>query len=264
MSNPKVDQPKPRVAFFEFTDCEGCQLQVANLGEQLLELTKLADIVNFREIMSEEGQDYDVAVIEGSVVSKRDEDRIKAVAAKAKVIVALGACAATGGVNNLKNLQSIEEQKKTVYGNVDPVKDAYQTKPIDAVVRVDYYIHGCPIYGPEFLKVMQCVLQGKPYSVPKYPVCVECKQNENVCLYHKGQFCLGPVTRAGCNSWLPNNGAPCVGCRGLIDNPAADAAKDILDKYGLTVQEVLDKFTLYCNTQKERSKYEKEFPSKGH
>lgn len=255
-----MSKPKPKVAFFEFTDCEGCQLQVANLGPDLLELMKVVDIVNFREIMSEDGQDYDVAVIEGSVASKHDEERLKKVAAKAKVIVALGACAATAGVNNLKNLKPLEEQKKEVYGSsVDPVPDAIEAKPIDEVIHVDYYVHGCPIYGPEFLKVMECVLLGKPYNVPQYPVCVECKKNENVCVYEKGQFCLGPVTRAGCNSWLINHGSVCVGCRGLIDHPATDAQKDILEKYGLTVGEILDKFTLYGAGKKERTKYGKEF-----
>jgi sulfhydrogenase subunit delta len=247
---------KPKVAFFEFTDCEGCQLEVANLGSGLLELLKVVDIVNFREIMSENGQEYDVLVVEGSIASRHDEERLKKIAAKAKVIVALGACATIGGVNNLKNLKPLDEQKKIVYGlKVDPVPDAIETKPIDEVVKVDYYVHGCPIYGPEFLKVMECVLLGKPYPVPNYPVCVECKQNENVCAYEKGLFCLGPVTRAGCNSWLPSHGSVCVGCRGLLDNPASDAQQDILAKYGLTVEGVLDKFTLYCASKKESAKY---------
>lgn len=251
---------KPKVAFFEFTDCEGCQLQVANLGETLLEITKLVDIVNFREIMSENGQEYDVLVVEGSISSKHDEERLKSIAAKAKVIVALGSCATIGGVNTLRNSGDLAEQKKIVYGSkIDPVPDATEARPIDEVVKVDYYVHGCPIYGPEFLKVMECVLVGKPYVVPDYPVCVECKQNENVCAYERGLFCLGPVTRAGCNSWLPNYGHVCVGCRGLISNPAADAQKDILEKHGLTVDGVLDKFTLYCNSKKERAKYGKEF-----
>ncbi len=252
-------KPKPRVAFFEFTDCEGCQLEVANLGDGLLKLAKKVDIVNFREIMSEAGEDYDVVVVEGSVSSKHDEERLKKIASKAKVIVALDACATIGGVNNLKNLKPLDEQKKAVYGDVDPVPDALETRPIDEIVKVDYYVHGCPIYGPEFLKVMKCVLLGEPYHVPNYPVCVECKQNENVCVYEKGQFCLGPLTRAGCNSWLPNHGSVCVGCRGFVDNPAANAQKDILEKYGLTIEGILDKFRLYCATKKENNKYAKEF-----
>lgn len=250
---------KPKVAFFEFADCEGCQLEVLNLGPDLLALSKVIDIVTFREIMSENARDYDVLIVEGSVASRHDEERLKEIASRAKIIVALGACATTGGVNNLKNRRSLDEQKKIVYGDVDPVPDAIATKAIAEVVQVDYYIHGCPIYGPEFLKVMECVLLGKPYRVPSYPVCVECKQNENVCVYEKGQFCLGPVTRAGCNSWMINHGSVCFGCRGLINNPAADAQKDILSKYGLTVEGILDRFSLYCNSKNEKSKYGKEF-----
>lgn len=254
-----MPKSKPKVAFFEFTDCEGCQLQVANLGLSLLELTKVVDIVAFREIMSEKSDHYDVLIVEGSIASKHDEERLRAIAAKAKIIVALGACATTGGVNNLKNLKPLDEQKKSVYGDaIDPVPDALATRAIDEIVKVDYYIHGCPIYGPEFLKVMECILLGKPYKVPQYPVCVECKQNENICVYEKGLFCLGPVTRAGCNSWLPNHGNVCVGCRGLIDNPAVNAQRDILEKYGLTVDEILEKFSLYCAGKKDRAKYEKE------
>jgi coenzyme F420-reducing hydrogenase gamma subunit len=250
---------KPKVAFFEFADCEGCQLEVVNLGPEFLKLAQAVDIVAFREIMSEDARKYDIAIIEGSVASRHDEERLKEIAGRARTIVALGACATTGGVNSLKNRRSLSEHKKIVYGDVDPVPDAIATKPIDEVVRVDYYVHGCPIYGPEFMQVMECVLLGKPYRVPSFPVCVECKQNENVCAYEKGQFCLGPVTRAGCNSWMINHGSICVGCRSLINHPAADAQKDILVKYGLTVEEILDHFSLYGNGTNEKSKYDKEF-----
>jgi sulfhydrogenase subunit delta len=251
---------KPKVAFCEFADCEGCQLQVVNLGADFLKLARAADIVAFREIMSEDARRYDILVVEGSIASRHDEERLKALARRARTVVALGACATTGGVNALKNLKPLAAQKQAVYGDVDPVPDALPTRAIDEVVRVDYYVHGCPIYGPEFLKVMECALQGKPYRVPNYPVCVECRQNENVCAYDKGQFCLGPVTRAGCNSWMINHGSVCVGCRGLLENPASDAQKDILLRYGLTVEDVLSHFSLYCNGQNEKSKYEKEFP----
>lgn len=252
--------PKPKVAFYEFADCEGCQLQVVNLGAEFLKLARTVDIVAFREIMSEDAPRYDVLIVEGSIATRHDEERLKAAARRSGTIVALGACAATGGVNGLKNLKPLAAQKRIVYGDVDPAPDAIPTKPVDAVVHVDYYVNGCPIYGPEFLKVMECVLLGKPYYVPNYPVCVECKQNENVCAYEKGQFCLGPVTRAGCNSWMINYGSVCVGCRGLLANPAVDAQKDILLKYGLTVEGILGHFSLYCSGQNEKSKYEKNLP----
>jgi coenzyme F420-reducing hydrogenase gamma subunit len=113
------------------------------------------------------------------------------------------------------------------------------------------------VYIPEVVTVIKCILMGRPYVLPNYAVCQECKMNENVCRYEKDEECLGPVTRAGCNSWCINNGNRCYGCRGLVDNPAADSQKDILMKYGLKTEDVLKRFTLYNDSLGE--KYEKEF-----
>ena len=129
--------------------------------------------------------------------------------------------------------------------------------PVNKVVKVDYFIHGCPVYIPEVLNVIKCVLMGKPYVAPNYAVCMECKMNENVCRYEKDEECMGPLTRAGCNSWCINNGNRCYGCRGLVDNPEVDGQKDILLKYGLKAEEILKRFTLYNDSMGE--KYDKEF-----
>lgn len=248
---------KPRVAFFDFTDCEGCQLQFANMGEGLLQLTELVEIVNFREIMSEAGQDYEIAFVEGSITTESDIKRIQEIRRKAKVLIALGACAATAGVNGMKNRFPLELAKSRVYGDKAGTVNTIASLPLHKVVNVDYFIHGCPVYIPEVLQVVKCVLMQKPYALPNYAVCVECKMNENVCRYEKDQECLGPVTRAGCNSWCINNGNKCYGCRGLVDNPASDAQKDILIRYGLSLDEVLRRFTLYNDSLGE--KYDKEF-----
>ncbi len=250
-------QSKPKVAFFDFTDCEGCQLQVANMGQVLLELTELIDIVNFREIMSEAGQEYDIAFIEGSITTDNDVVRIKKIREQAKVLIVLGACASIGGVNGIKNRTSFEVAKQRVYGDKAGLINTIKTMAVREVVAVDYTIHGCPVYIPEVVAVVKCLLMGKPYVVPNYPVCVECKMNENVCRFEKDQECMGPVTRAGCNSWCVNNGNRCYGCRGLVDKPAADAQKDILTKYGLKVDDILKDFTLYNDSMGE--KYEQEF-----
>ena len=250
-------QSKPKLAFFDFTDCEGCQLQFTNLGGSLLELLESVDIVNFREIISEAGQDYDIAFIEGSITTDNDVLRIKKIREKAKVLVTLGACATTGGVNGIKNRSPLETAKKIVYADKADTINTIKTMPVHEVVRVDYIINGCPVYIPEVISVVKCLLLDKPYVVPNYPVCVECKMNENVCRYEKDQECLGPVTRAGCNSWCINNGNRCYGCRGLVDNPATDAQKDILSKYGLEVDDILKNFTLYNDSMGE--KYDQEF-----
>jgi len=250
-------QAKPKVAFFEFSDCEGCQLQFANMNETFLELTKLVDIVNFREIMSENGQDYEIAFIEGSITTDHDVERVKKIREKAKVIISLGACATISGVNGIKNRTSLEVAKQRVYGDKANTISTIPTMPVHKVIKVDYFINGCPVYIPEVITVIKCILMGKAYTVPNYSVCTECKINENVCRYEKDQECLGPVTRAGCNSWCINSGNRCYGCRGMVDDPASDAAKDILVKYGLSLDDVLNSFTLYNDSQGE--KYDKEF-----
>lgn len=248
---------KPKLAFFDFTDCEGCQLQFANMGSALLELTELVDIVNFREIMSEQGEDYDIAFIEGSITTDNDVKRIKRIREKAKAIISLGSCATIGGVNGMKNRAPLELAKKRVYGDKSDSVNTIKTMPVHEVVKVDYFINGCPVYIPEVIAVVKCLLMAKPYAVPNYPVCVECKMNENVCRYEKDQECLGPVTRAGCNSWCINYGNKCYGCRGLVDNPAVAGQKDILAKYGLKLEDILGQFTLYNDSMGE--KYDPDF-----
>lgn len=250
-------QSKPKLAFFDFTDCEGCQLQFANMGGALLELLELVDIVSFREIMSETTEDYDIAFIEGSITTDNDVLRIKKIREKAKILVALGSCAAIAGVNGIKNRSPLDAAKKIVYGDKAELINTIKAMPVHEVVRVDYTINGCPVYLPEVISVVKCLLMDKPYIVPNYPVCAECKMNENVCRYEKDQECMGTVTRAGCNSWCINNGNRCYGCRGLVDNPAADAQKDILNKYGLKLDDVLRHFTLYNDSMGE--KYDQEF-----
>ncbi|MFH1440494.1 MAG: cytochrome B [Candidatus Omnitrophota bacterium] len=250
-------QVKPKVAFFDFTDCEGCQLQFANMGSTLVDLTGLVDIVMFREIMSETAPDYDIAIVEGSISTDNGVNRIKAIREKAKVLITLGACASIGGVNGIKNRSPLETAKERVYGDKKDTVNTIKAMPVHEVVKVDYSINGCPVYIPEVIAVLKCVIMGKPYVVPNYSVCVECKMNENVCRYEKDQECMGPVTRAGCNSWCVNSGNRCYGCRGLLDNPASDAHKEILSKYGLQIEDILKHFTLYNDSMGE--KYDKEF-----
>ncbi len=249
---------KPKVAFFDFTDCEGCQLQITNMGDTLLELTELFDIVNFREIMSEKSDDYDIAVVEGSISTDNDIKRIKGIRERAKILVAFGSCATIAGVNGIKNRAPLELARQRVYGDKADTVNTIKAMPLDEVVKVDYYILNCPPYVPEIIAVFKSILIGKPYPLPNYAVCVECKMNENVCRYEKDEECMGPVTRAGCNSWCINNGNRCYACRGLVENPAADGAKDIFLKYGFKAEDILKHFTLYNDPQGEK-KYDREF-----
>jgi coenzyme F420-reducing hydrogenase gamma subunit len=243
---------KPKVAFFDFAGCEGDQLQIANLEEDILALLDQVEVVAFREVMKEHSDNYDIAFVEGSCARQQDEERLKQIRKNAKLVVAIGSCAAIGGINCIRNYKEIDDVKKMVYGDQGKLFDAYSARPIDAVIPVDAYVYGCPMTKEEFLSVVKSLLLGKKPEIPTYPVCVECKKNENICAFERGQLCVGPVTRAGCNSCCVNEGTICWGCRGLMDNPNENAEKEVLMKYGLTVDDAISKFKLYYGWQERR------------
>jgi len=249
-----VENRKIKVAFFDFASCEGCQLQVLNLENELLDILKHIEIVEFREAMSEKSDDYLIAFIEGSITKPSDIDRIKKIRKNAKVVVALGACATHGCVNSMKNTFDIEDVKRTTYGegakyfednNAKPFETYKQAMPISSVIKVDYYIRGCPINTDEFLMVLKALLSGKKPDIEDSPVCLECQIKGNICLYDKGEICLGPVIRGGCGAWCPSNNFPCTGCRGFVDMPNIERMKEIIRKKGLNPDEVDKKLQLF-------------------
>jgi sulfhydrogenase subunit delta len=245
---------KAKVAFFEFTCCEGCQLDALNLtGEELLDLLNSVEIVNFREAISDRREDYDIAFIEGSISRESEIPRLQKIREQAKVLVAFGACAAIGGVNCLKNTMPMDKAMEIVYGKDAKYYDTIPARPVSAVVKVDATIYGCPMQTQEFLKVVKALLLGKKPEIPAYPVCTDCKMAGNVCIFELGKFCLGPVTRAGCGAICVTGGRKCWGCRGLVDEPNIDSEKQVLEKYGLTPEQVVEKFRIY-NTYTEVKK----------
>ena len=156
---------KARVAFFDFASCEGCQLQIANLEEEVLDLIEIVDVVSFREVMKEHSDEYDIAVIEGSIMRPMDEERLRKIRSRSKILVAFGACACIGGVNKIRNQWSPDEVKKEVYGDAD-IKDndyfnVHETKAVNEVVPVEYYIRGCPPNRDEIKKVITALAMGK-------------------------------------------------------------------------------------------------------
>ena len=238
---------KPRVAIFDFACCEGCQLQIANLEEEILNLIDLVDVVEWREVMSEQSHEYDIAIIEGSITREEDAKRLEVIRSRAKILIAFGACATIGGINKLKNNFDLDDVKTCVYGDDAkmPHLNTFKTKACDEVVEVDFKIHGCPIDAAEFAQILRSLLVGKTPFVPDYPVCVECKANENICRYEYDEVCLGPIIRAGCNAPCPAAGRECFGCRGLVDNPNVEAAQEVMDKYNLTVDDLKQKMVLF-------------------
>lgn len=243
---------KPRMAIFDFACCEGCQLQIVNLEEELLDLLQIVTPVEWREAMSEQSAEYDIAIVEGSITRPEDEERLKKIRERAKILIALGACATMGGVNKLKNHFDMDEARRIVYGKDGtlPHLNTFPTKAVGEVVKVDYMVHGCPINNKEFTYIVRCLVMGKKPVIPDYPVCVECKMRGNICRYEYNEICLGPVTRAGCNAPCPSAGFWCFGCRGFVSDPNVQAAREVMDKYGKTIEDLKDRLELF-NTEQE-------------
>jgi len=240
---------KPKIAFFDFTCCEGCQLTVVDSLQTHPELLEVVEIVQFREAMSEKGEDYLVAFIEGSCTRESDEARLKQIRAQAGVVVALGACAHLAGVNALKALHPLDEVRRYVYGDKADWYETYDARPIDAVIPVDFAIPGCPIDREEFIACVKALLLGKKPPIPDYPVCVECKLKENVCLFTREKVCLGPVTRAGCGAICPSYGQSCEACRGFISDPNDTSMRELLAKHGMTPDDITSIYTMFTTYQ---------------
>jgi sulfhydrogenase subunit delta len=240
---------KPKVAFFEFTSCEGCQLTVVDSLQTHPELLEAIEIVRFREAMSEKGEDYAIAFIEGSCTRPSDEPLIKEIRGKAKLVVALGACAHLGGINAIRNRFDLGEVRRYVYGDKAEWYETYPARPISAVIPVDAVLPGCPIDRQELVRAVKALLQGRAPQIPDYPVCVECKLKENVCVYLRQKTCLGPIALAGCDAICPTYGDGCEGCRGLIPDPNIESLKQVLSEHGLSLEQTLAKMTLFLTYQ---------------
>jgi sulfhydrogenase subunit delta len=179
---------KPKIAFFDFTSCEGCQLTVIDSLQDFPELLDVVEIVQFREAMTEKGEDYQVAFIEGSCTRKSDEERLRAIRNQAAVVVALGSCADLAGVNALKYLHPLDEVRQYVYGDKADWYETYDARPISAVIPIDGAIPGCPIDRYEFIACVKALLLGKKLPVPDYPVCVDVSSKRTNAFFTKGRF----------------------------------------------------------------------------
>lgn len=243
---------KPKVAFFSFTSCEGCQLALLECEEELLDILGAVDVVKFREAMSEASDDYDIAFVEGSISTPHDEEEIKEIRGIAKVVVEFGACAATGGLNALRNSMGSEADyyrnlRERVYGPVG-VEHFRSTKarPVHAVVPVEITIPGCPVDRSQLVEVIEAVLVGRTPRQMRYPLCVECKLNDTVCVVEAyGQMCMGPVTHAGCGAICPGRADPCEGCRGILSDGNFVAHQQMLAEHGNSPEEIRLRYLMF-------------------
>ena len=248
---------KPKIAFFKFSSCAGCQLNVLNLEPVLLDIVGAVDIRYFVMAKREnfEGP-YDIGFVEGAVTSPRELMELKKIREECKILVAQGACACHGGIPSVKNFSGMtqKEMEQRVYTELWDLK-SFPAQAIDYYVKVDAYLKGCPMDKDEFVTLVTSALKGINPLFRYHSVCNECKLKENNCLVlTKGKACMGSVTAAGCGAQCPSLGRPCEGCRGpASDCNAASLARTFID-LGLSRDDVVRKFRKYAGNTPEFSK----------
>lgn len=212
----KLKSKKPKVAIVSLTSCEGCQFALLDLGEKFFEFVSSVEMVDFRLIEDEEdaGEKLDLVFVEGNPATKANIKTLKEARGRAKILCALGNCAAMGGVPEIKNYQEGKNTIKHVYKYLQGIYNP-EIKEIDNFVKVDFTFPGCPISADEFLKYIPELLVGRIPAIPDSPVCVECKRAGNRCLLLDKKPCFGPMILGGCNAVCPTSRMMCQGCRGL-------------------------------------------------
>ena len=212
---------KPKLAVWKFASCDGCQLTLLDCEDALLPLAGRVEIANFAEATSGvvEGP-YDLSLVEGSITTPHDAERIREVRAVSRKLVTIGACATAGGIQALRNFADVREFTSLVYASPEYVSTLATSTPIAAHVPVDFELHGCPIDKGQLLEVLTAFLHGRRPNIPSTSVCIECKRRGLVCVtVAHGTPCLGPVTHAGCGALCPSYHRGCYGCFGPMETP---------------------------------------------
>ena len=237
---------KPRVAVFKMASCDGCQLQLLDAEEALLELAGAIEIVNFAEASSDlRPGPYDVTLVEGSVSTPEQEDQIRTIRLATSVLITIGACATSGGIQALRNATGRHDEfVRTVYPTPEFIHSLEDSHPVADLVDVDLQLTGCPIDRGELLTAITTLLRGAMPRLSTSPVCVECKRRGYVCvLVAKGEPCLGPVTRTGCGALCPAYGRGCYGCFGPAQPSGnTDALGRRFIELGLTSRQTSERF----------------------
>ena len=208
--------PKPKLAVFKFSSCDGCQLSLLDAEDELLAVAQEVEIAYFLEARTQEIEGpYDVGLVEGSVTTEHDVERIRHIRKQCNFLVTIGACATAGGIQALRNWADVDEFIRAVYATPEYIATLATSTPISDHVWVDFELRGCPINKQQLVELVTSLLIGRRPRVPRYSVCIECKRRGTVCVaVAQGIACLGPVTQTGCGAICPAYDRGCYGCFG--------------------------------------------------
>lgn len=249
---------KIKLAIFDLTDCEGCEIQFAALREleDFKSIEKYFDISNWRLLSDAASEStFDVVIIEGSPVTKEEQKVLKKLREKSKYLIALGACAGIGGIPSILKEKDREKLTRYVYGTQYRSK-AIDAKPLNFYVDVDYYIPGCPANPHEIKQVLTDLAYGKPLKPNYFSVCYECKAKDNNCLLiNENKPCLGAITKGGCGAICPSNGLKCYGCWGLKRDANVPGMIISLKKHGYNKHQIKKIMDIFWEETEQFQKY---------
>jgi len=232
---------KPKLAVWKFSSCDGCQLSLLDCEDELLALADAIEIANFPEASRAVVKGpYDLSLVEGSITTPHDAERIHQVRRASKSLITIGACATAGGIQALRNFKDVKDFINIVYANPKFIETLNKSTSIADHVFVDFELRGCPISKMQLVEVVSAYLNGRKPNVPTYSVCVECKRRGTVCgLVAHGSFCLGPVTQAGCNALCPSYRRACFGCFGPKETPNTTSLARHLGEAGVPKEDLV-------------------------
>ena len=235
---------KPKIAVFKFASCDGCQLSLLDAEDELLPVAGAVDIVYFPEASrSMLKGPYDVGLVEGSITTHHDAERIQQVRRQCRTLITIGACATSGGIQALRNSQDVDEFIRVVYATPRFISTLKLSTPIAEHVPVDFELRGCPINKNQLVEVISATLAGRKPNIPTHSVCIECKRRGNVCIaVAEGVPCLGPVTQAGCGAICPSFNRGCYGCYGPMESPNTQSVSSQFRILGQNDQQIARAF----------------------
>lgn len=254
---------KPKLAVWKFASCDGCQLSLLDCEDELLAVAEEVVIAYFPEASRAivKGP-YDLSLVEGSITTPRDAERIHKIRRASKFLVTIGACATSGGIQALRNFKDVKEFISIVYASPEYIETLKKSTPISDHVSVDLELHGCPINKHQLIEVISAFLHGRKPNTPSHSVCIECKQRGIVCvMVAHGTPCLGPVTHAGCGAICPAYSRGCYGCFGPKETPNTAAWASWWKNHGMkedTIVRAFRGFNAYAEPfRKESEAYER-------
>jgi sulfhydrogenase subunit delta len=238
---------KPRIGVFKFASCDGCQLTLLDVEEALLDIVAAVDLAYFPEASRNMTKGpYDIGLVEGSITTHHDAERIQQVRRQCRTLVTIGACATAGGIQALRNWKDVNEYVRCVYAKPDFISTLKFSTPIAEHVPVDFELRGCPINKYHLVELLAATIAGRKPNIPTYSVCIECKRRGNVCVaVAKGDTCVGPVTQAGCGAICPAYSRGCYGCFGPMENPNPGSLAMVFEGQGHSDRQIMRQFRMF-------------------